>query len=204
MRWPRTSTTRRSWRAVAEVAREARVLLVDRFEAMRELHARARRSLLSCSDNLHLNDRGHRCMAEQLARAIVGGLMQADAEARPSPSSIPDALACRIAPALLCPGGAHLPSWKITPSVCAEPERSSADAVAHADAVDAPCARLRGSVSDQGRSRPSPSLQRHDLRSRLARAALLCSEDELAFTGEIVVGLRASRKAACSGKTCSP
>jgi acyl-CoA thioesterase-1 len=66
--------------AVAEVAREARVLLVARFEAMRELqHERGDLFYLS-SDQLHPNDRGHRCMAEQLARAIVGGLMQADAE----------------------------------------------------------------------------------------------------------------------------
>jgi hypothetical protein len=32
------------------------------------------------SDNLHMNDTGHRCMAEQLARSIVGGLLMADAE----------------------------------------------------------------------------------------------------------------------------
>jgi|SRR5581483_2855438 len=66
--------------AVAEVAREQRVMLVDRFEAMRELqHERGDRFYLT-ADNLHLNDRGHRCMAEQLARSIVGGLLQADAE----------------------------------------------------------------------------------------------------------------------------
>jgi hypothetical protein len=28
------------------------------------------------TDNLHMNEVGHRCMAEQLARAIVGGPMQ--------------------------------------------------------------------------------------------------------------------------------
>ena len=66
--------------AVAEVAREARVLLVDRFEAMRELQRERGDLFYLSSDQLHLNDRGHRCMAEQLARAIVGGLMQADAE----------------------------------------------------------------------------------------------------------------------------
>jgi acyl-CoA thioesterase I len=66
--------------ALAEVAREARVLLVDRFEAMRELHRERGDLFYLASDKLHLNDRGHRCMAEQLARAIVGGLMQADAE----------------------------------------------------------------------------------------------------------------------------
>jgi lysophospholipase L1-like esterase len=66
--------------AVAEVAREAHVLLVDRFQAMRELQ-RERGDLFYLSpDQLHPNDRGHRCMAEQLARAIVGGLLQADAE----------------------------------------------------------------------------------------------------------------------------
>jgi lysophospholipase L1-like esterase len=66
--------------AIAEVAREQRVLLVDRFEAMRELQRERGDQFYLASDKLHLNDRGHRCMAEQLARAIVGGLLQADAE----------------------------------------------------------------------------------------------------------------------------
>ena len=66
--------------AIAEVASEARVLLVDRFETMRELQ-RERGNIYLSSDNLHLNDTGHRCMAEQLARSIVAGLLQADAEA---------------------------------------------------------------------------------------------------------------------------
>ena len=77
--------------AVAEVAREARVLLVDRFEAMRELQRERGDLFYLSSDNLHLNDRGHRCMAEQLARAIVGGLLQADAE-QTSRCSIPSLL----------------------------------------------------------------------------------------------------------------
>ena len=66
--------------AIAEVAREARVLLVDRFQAMRELQRERGDLFYLSADRLHPNDRGHRCMAEQLARAIVGGLMQADAE----------------------------------------------------------------------------------------------------------------------------
>jgi len=66
--------------AIAEIAREAGVLLVDRFEAMRELQKDRGDTFYLTSDNVHLNDRGHRCMAEQLARAIVGGLLQADAE----------------------------------------------------------------------------------------------------------------------------
>lgn len=66
--------------AVAEVAHEADVLLVDRFEAMRELSkSRGDRHYMT-SDNLHLNDNGHRCMAEQLARAIAAGVLMADKE----------------------------------------------------------------------------------------------------------------------------
>jgi acyl-CoA thioesterase-1 len=66
---------------IAEVAREARVLLVDRFEAMRELHRQHGDRFYLTSDNLHMNDTGHRCMAEQLARSIVSGVLAADAEA---------------------------------------------------------------------------------------------------------------------------
>lgn len=69
-------------RAVAEVAREQHVLLVDRFDAMRELHRQRGDTFYLTPDNLHLNDRGYRCMAEQLARGIVGGLLQADRERR--------------------------------------------------------------------------------------------------------------------------
>jgi lysophospholipase L1-like esterase len=67
--------------AIAEVAREARVLLVDRFETMRELHRQKGDRFYLAADDLHLNDTGHRCMAEQLARSIVGGLLLADSEA---------------------------------------------------------------------------------------------------------------------------
>jgi lysophospholipase L1-like esterase len=66
--------------AVAEVAREARVLLVDRFEAMRELHRQRGDRFYLATDHLHMNDIGHRCMAEQLARSIVGGLLAADGD----------------------------------------------------------------------------------------------------------------------------
>jgi lysophospholipase L1-like esterase len=70
--------------ALAEVAREAKVLLVDRFEAMRELVRERGDKFYLAADNLHLNDTGHRCMAEQLARAIVGGILQAEREAAPT------------------------------------------------------------------------------------------------------------------------
>jgi lysophospholipase L1-like esterase len=66
--------------AVAEVAREMRVLLVDRFEAMKELSKARGDSFYLAQDKLHLNDMGHHCMAEQIARAIVAGVLQADAE----------------------------------------------------------------------------------------------------------------------------
>ena len=64
--------------AIAEVARQAGVLLVDRFDAMRELQRERGDRFYLAADSLHMNDVGYRCMAEQLARAIVGGLVQAD------------------------------------------------------------------------------------------------------------------------------
>jgi acyl-CoA thioesterase I len=63
--------------AVAEVARDAGVLLVDRFQSMRKLqHERGDRFYLS-TDNLHMNDEGYRCLAEQLATTIIAALPQA-------------------------------------------------------------------------------------------------------------------------------
>jgi len=56
--------------ALAEVAREMHVLLVDRFEAMRELQREHGDLFYLSTDRLHPNDRGHRCMAEQVARAF--------------------------------------------------------------------------------------------------------------------------------------
>jgi lysophospholipase L1-like esterase len=70
-------------KAVAEVAREARVLLVDRFEAMREVAEQRGEGFYLAADKLHLNDTGHRCMAEQLARSIVAGLLAAEDVAEP-------------------------------------------------------------------------------------------------------------------------
>lgn len=64
--------------AIAEIAAEKHVLLVDRFEAMRQLSRERGDAFYLSSDQLHMNDAGHRCMAEQLARAIVVGVLQAD------------------------------------------------------------------------------------------------------------------------------
>ncbi len=69
--------------AIGDVAREQRVLLVDRFEAMKQLSRERGDAFYLASDQLHLNDAGHRCMAEQLARAIVAGVLQADLDAVP-------------------------------------------------------------------------------------------------------------------------
>jgi lysophospholipase L1-like esterase len=69
-------------KAVADVAKESGVLLVDRFQAMLELQRARGDTYYLSADNLHMNDRGHRCMAEQLARAIVGGLVSTDADAQ--------------------------------------------------------------------------------------------------------------------------
>jgi lysophospholipase L1-like esterase len=55
-------------------------LLVDRFDAMKELSKSRGDRFYMTADNLHLNDTGHRCMAEQLARAIVAGVLLADHE----------------------------------------------------------------------------------------------------------------------------
>ena len=68
---------------IAAVAREKRVLLVRRFEAMADLAAQRRNSDYLAADRFHLNDLGYRCMAEYAARAIVAGILQNDTETVP-------------------------------------------------------------------------------------------------------------------------
>ena len=65
---------------IDEVAREERVLVVDRYQAMAELAARNGNNTYLAADRFHLNDLGYRCMAEYAARAIVSGILRADAE----------------------------------------------------------------------------------------------------------------------------
>lgn len=67
-------------RAVATIAREERVLLVNRFETMADLARHRGNATFLASDKFHLNDLGYRCMSEYAARAIVAGLVQADRE----------------------------------------------------------------------------------------------------------------------------
>ena len=60
--------------AIADVAREAQVLLVDRFDAMRKLQRERGDRFYLSADNLHMNDEGYRCLAEQAAAAIISAL----------------------------------------------------------------------------------------------------------------------------------
>jgi acyl-CoA thioesterase I len=65
---------------IATVASEMRVMLVNRFDSMADLARRHPGASYLSSDRFHLNDLGYRCMAEYAARAIVSGVLQADAE----------------------------------------------------------------------------------------------------------------------------
>jgi lysophospholipase L1-like esterase len=63
--------------AIAEVAQQAQVLLVDRFAKMRALQKQHGDGVYLSPDNLHMNDEGYRCLAEQLAATIIGALPSA-------------------------------------------------------------------------------------------------------------------------------
>lgn len=65
---------------IATVASEKRVLLVNRYDTMADLARRHPGSSYLANDRFHLNDLGYRCMAEYATRAIVAGVLQADAE----------------------------------------------------------------------------------------------------------------------------
>jgi acyl-CoA thioesterase I len=62
--------------AVAEVARDADVLLVDRFQLMKKLQREHGDRLYLSADNLHMNDEGYRCLAEELTVTIIKALPQ--------------------------------------------------------------------------------------------------------------------------------
>jgi acyl-CoA thioesterase-1 len=57
--------------AIADVAKGSKVLLVDRFDEMRKLQRKSGDSFYLSADNLHMNDEGYRCMAQQIAEAIT-------------------------------------------------------------------------------------------------------------------------------------
>jgi acyl-CoA thioesterase-1 len=60
--------------AIAEIARESQVLLVDRFDDMRKLQRERGNHFDLSADDLHMNDEGYRRLAEQLAATIVSAL----------------------------------------------------------------------------------------------------------------------------------
>jgi lysophospholipase L1-like esterase len=68
-------------KAIEDVARQDRVPLVRRFEAMRHLAGQQKTRGYLATDQFHLNDLGYRCMAEHVARAITVGLIQAEGPA---------------------------------------------------------------------------------------------------------------------------
>ena len=73
-------------KVIGDVARTERVLVVDRYTAMAELAKQNGNNAYLAADRFHLNDLGYRCMAEYAARAIVSGVLQADAEAANGPA----------------------------------------------------------------------------------------------------------------------
>ena len=68
-------------KAIEDVARQERVMLVHRFSAMADLAHQKGEQVILANDRFHLNDLGYRCMAEYAAGAIVAGIIQAQADA---------------------------------------------------------------------------------------------------------------------------
>ena len=60
--------------AIATIAREQRVPLVNRFETMRKLQRERGRYFDLAGDNLHMNDEGYRHLAEHVAAIIIKSL----------------------------------------------------------------------------------------------------------------------------------
>ncbi len=81
MQWTRKLAANRNYAAVRDatvrVAQEEGVSLVSRYEAMRKLADASGHEEFTGPDHLHMNDRGYRCLAEEVAatlsRAVEGG-----------------------------------------------------------------------------------------------------------------------------------
>jgi len=75
MQWTRTFAANPHYLSVrdatAQIAAEQGVTLVSRFDAMRRLADRTGREELIGPDQLHMNDRGYRCLAEQVAATLA-------------------------------------------------------------------------------------------------------------------------------------
>lgn len=57
-----------------KVAEQHKVLYVRRYDAMQAIASARASQQMMASDNFHLNDLGYQCMAEHIARAVVGGI----------------------------------------------------------------------------------------------------------------------------------
>jgi acyl-CoA thioesterase I len=80
--------------AIAEVARESEVLLTDRFTGMRKLQKERGDRFYLSADDLHMNDEGYRCLAEQVAATIIAALPQALS----TTASLPAVTAPKVSP----------------------------------------------------------------------------------------------------------
>ncbi len=75
MQWTRKLASNEAYaqvrEATARVARREGVGLVSRYDAMRQLAEISGREDMIGPDSLHMNDRGYRCMAEQVAVTLA-------------------------------------------------------------------------------------------------------------------------------------
>jgi lysophospholipase L1-like esterase len=75
MQWTRKFASNETYtqirEATARVARSEGVNIVSRYDAMRQLAEVTGREDLIGPDNLHMNDRGYRCLAEQVAVTLA-------------------------------------------------------------------------------------------------------------------------------------
>lgn len=78
-------------RAIEDVARQERVMLVHRFSAMADLAKQKGEDIMLANDRFHLNDLGYRCMAEYATGAIVAGIIQAQSDASAAAQATPPA-----------------------------------------------------------------------------------------------------------------
>ena len=62
--------------AIADIAREMQVPLVDRFDAMRKLQRERGSHFDLSADDLHMNDEGYRHLAKHVAATIIAALPQ--------------------------------------------------------------------------------------------------------------------------------
>lgn len=78
MQWSRKLAANPNYLAIrdvtARVAREEGVTLVSRYEAMRQLGDATGREDFTGPDHLHMNDKGYRCLAEQIAATLSHGV----------------------------------------------------------------------------------------------------------------------------------